>query len=425
MNNAMDLPKRIIMCIDARSFFATVTCLMNGFDPRLTKLAVVSNKEQQGSVVLSATSLLKKVHGIQTGRRLFEIPQEANIHVMNPSMSTYIRVSNHITSILLRYVAPEDLHTYSIDEAFIDCTASLHLFAKDATQLALIIQRAVFAETGVDVTFGIGPNPLMAKLALDFEGKKALSGIASWDYEDLPQKLWPMRSLKKMWGIGERTEVKLKRLGVYTIGAIAVYPLSSLIQHFGKEKGTMLHEHANGIDFSRISETYRAVQPSIHKSQILPHAYERVEDLKILLLEQIEELCFRLRKQRKCVRTIQLTVVYHHTYSEKGFSKQQTLSFDTNLTLEVYEGFLTLFNRYYKGGPVKKLGTALTQLVDDDERQMHLFCDEEKRENQIKLAHAMDDIRGRFGKNSLLWAVSYMPHATGRSRNEKISGHQS
>jgi len=113
---------RDILCIDLKSFFASVSCLLNGLDPMTTKLAVVGNTKRQGSVVLAATPPLKKL-GIQTGSRLFEVPHRSDISVTNPKMRTYLHISTQISNIILKYVAPQDFHQYSIDEAMCDVTA--------------------------------------------------------------------------------------------------------------------------------------------------------------------------------------------------------------------------------------------------------------------------------------------------------------
>ncbi|PFI58825.1 damage repair protein, partial [Priestia megaterium] len=141
------LPNRVIICIDMKSFFASVSSVIRGLlNPLKTRLAVVGDIKRSGSVVLAATPLLKK-EGINTGSRLFEIPKRKDIHVVNPSMERYIKASNYISSLVLQYVAPEDFHAYSIDELFIDATASLHLFARTPEDLAHRIINEIYSKT--------------------------------------------------------------------------------------------------------------------------------------------------------------------------------------------------------------------------------------------------------------------------------------
>jgi len=135
------LPNRVIICIDVRSFFASVSCVIRGLNPLKTRLAVVGDVKRSGSVVLAATPLLKK-EGIKTGSRLFDITKRKDIHVVNPSMKRYIKASNYISSLVLQYVAPEDFHAYSID-----ATASLHLFVRTPEELAHRIRNEIYRKT--------------------------------------------------------------------------------------------------------------------------------------------------------------------------------------------------------------------------------------------------------------------------------------
>ncbi|WP_052712265.1 Y-family DNA polymerase [Domibacillus indicus] len=138
---------------------------------------VIAHKERSGSVVLAASPRVKKEFGIQTGSRNYEIPKDPRLLIVEPSMALYLKVNKMILDIFRRFVAEEDLHCYSIDEAFLDVTASKRLFG-DKFTIARTIQRTVWQELRLVVTIGIGDNPLLAKLALDNEGKNAPNGIS-------------------------------------------------------------------------------------------------------------------------------------------------------------------------------------------------------------------------------------------------------
>ncbi|PGL18332.1 damage repair protein [Bacillus thuringiensis] len=159
------LPNRIILCVDLRSFYASVSCIKKGLDPRYTKLAVVGDVNQSGSIVLAATPPLKAL-GIKKMARLYEIPKRPDIIIVNPIMHTYMKCSTFITGLALQYVAPEDFHQYSIDEFFMDMTASIHLFASDPRDFALKFKREIYERTRIESTIGIGPNLLLSKVAL-------------------------------------------------------------------------------------------------------------------------------------------------------------------------------------------------------------------------------------------------------------------
>ncbi len=301
------LPNRIILCVDLRSFYASVSCIKMGLDPMYTKLAVVGDVNRNGSIVLAATPPLKAL-GVKKMARLYEIPRRKDIIVVNPIMGTYIICSNYITKLALQYVPIEDFHQYSIDEFFMDITDSIHLFANDPYEFALKFKREIYVKTRIECTIGIGPNPLMSKVALDIEAKKNQNGIAYWKYEDVPTKLWGIRPLNTFWGISYKTEEKLNRKGIHSIGDLANYPLKYLKQSFGKI-GEELHLHSYGIDFSRISEKYVPATTSVGKSQILMRDYT-IEEFPIILLEHIEEVCYRLRRQNKLAQTVHFSVGY-------------------------------------------------------------------------------------------------------------------
>ncbi|MDZ4441675.1 Y-family DNA polymerase [Bacillus cereus] len=415
------LPNRIILCVDLRSFYASVSCIKMGLDPMHTKLAVVGDVNRNGSIVLAATPPLKAL-GVKKMARLYEIPRRKDILVVNPIMGTYIKCSNYITKLALQYVPIEDFHQYSIDEFFMDITDSIHLFANDPYEFAMKFKREIYDHTRVECTIGIAPNPLMSKVALDIEAKKNTDGIAFWQYEDVPAKLWSIRPLNKFWGISYKTEEKLNRKGIHSIGDLANYPLKYLKQSFGKI-GEELHLHSHGIDFSRISEKYVPATTSIGKSQILMRDYT-IEEFPIILLEHIEEVCYRLRRQNKLAQTVHFSVGYSKSYTG-GIRKTHTLNRPTNLTMDIYHICTYFLHQQYTGEPIRSINISLTNLIQEGEEQISLFDNVTKREQEVKLTKVMDEIRTKFGKNSILRGISYTHSATARHRNTLIGGHKS
>ncbi|OMH24061.1 DNA repair protein [Bacillus thuringiensis serovar londrina] len=414
------LPNRIILCVDLRSFYASVSCIKMGLDPMHTKLAVVGDVNRNGSIVLAATPPLKAL-GVKKMARLYEIPCRKDILVVNPIMGTYIKCSNYITKLALQYVPIEDFHQYSIDEFFMDITDSIHLFANDPYEFALKFKREIYTKTRIECTIGIGPNPLMSKVALDIDAKKNTDGIAFWQYGDVPAKLWSIRPLNKFWGISYKTEEKLNRKGIHSIGDLANYPLKYLKQSFGVI-GEELHLHSNGIDFSRISEKYVPTTTSIGKSQILMRDYT-IEEFPIILLEHIEEVCYRLRRQNKLAQTVHFSVGYSKIYNG-GIRKTHTLSRPTNLTMDIYKICTYFLHQQYTGEPIRSISISLTNLIQEGEEQISLFDNITQREQEVKLTKVMDEIRTRFGKNSILRGISYTHSATARYRNTLIGGHK-
>ncbi|PFE88619.1 DNA repair protein [Bacillus thuringiensis] len=415
------LPNRIILCVDLRSFYASVSCIKLGLDPLHTKLAVVGDVNRNGSIVLAATPPLKAM-GVKKMARLYEIPRQKDILIVNPIMGTYIKCSNYITKLALQYVPIEDFHQYSIDEFFMDITDSIHLFARNPHEFAFQFKREIYEHTRIECTIGIGPNLLMSKVALDIESKQSTDGIAYWKYEDVPTKLWIIRPLSKFWGISHKTETKLNRKGIHSIGDLANYPLKYLKQSFGVI-GEELHLHSHGIDFSRISEKYVPATTSIGKSQILMRDYT-IEEFPIILLEHTEEVCYRLRQQNKLARTVHFSVGYSKN-NAGGIRKTHSLSRPTNLTMDIYHICTYFLHQQYTGEPIRSINISLTNLIQEGEEQISLFDDVTKREQEVKLTKVMDEIRTKFGKNSILRGISYTHSATARHRNTLIGGHKS
>src|SRR3954453_8593176 len=280
------MPKNKILCVDMKSFYASCSAVIEGLDPLTCYLAVAGNKERNGSVVLAASPRLKKEFGIKTGSRLFEIPDDPRIHVVEPKMATYLRISTEITRVFNRYVPKEAIHVYSVDESFIQVDGAIDLWG-DAQTIAKKIKKDIEREFQLPCAVGIGPNMLLAKLCLDLDAKK--SGVAEWTYEDVQTKLWNVSPLREMWGIGRRVEKTLNGMGIFTVGQLARYDLEKLEKKFGI-MGNQLYHHAWGVDLSDLGAPLIEGQISFGKSQILLRDYKEEEDVKHVILEMCEEV---------------------------------------------------------------------------------------------------------------------------------------
>ncbi|MED4714405.1 damage repair protein, partial [Bacillus pseudomycoides] len=220
---------RMIFCIDLCSFFASCACVMRGLDPLKVKLAVVGDVNRNGSIVLAATPELKKM-GISTATRLHQLPKDPEIIVVNATMQRFVEISNQITEIYTKYVALEDLHVYSIDECFLDMQQTAHLFGRDPIVIAKRIQKEIYDTTGITASIGIAPNLFLSKVALDVESKYSNSRIVMWTYEDVPKKLWNIKPLKNVWGIGSATQDALHGMGLFSLKDVANTPKERLIK---------------------------------------------------------------------------------------------------------------------------------------------------------------------------------------------------
>jgi len=411
-------PKQKILCIDMKSFYASCAAVLLGLNPLECYLAVVGDTERQGSIVLAASPRLKQEFGIKTGNRLFEIPKDPRIQIVNPKMAVYLRISTEITRLFNRYVPKDAIHIYSVDESFVKVDGTEQLWG-DATTIAYKIKADIEHEYGLPCAIGIGPNMLMSKLCLDLEAKK--KGVAEWTYDDVPIKLWPISPLREMWGIGSRVEKTLNRMGITTVGHLANYPLELLEKKFGV-MGNQLYYHAWGVDLSELGAPLMQGQISFGKSQILLRDYPDPEEVKHVILEMCEEVARRARHHKKAGRTISLGIGYSHDEFGGGFYRSKTVDSPTNITMELYKVCIELFNQHYVPKTVRKISISLSNIEEDSEMQLDLFYS--NRIKQRKVGYVMDSIRNKYGSDAILRAVSYTKAGTSRHRSKLVGGHK-
>jgi DNA polymerase V len=412
------LERRPIICLDMRSFYASCAAVDLGLDPLTTCIAVVGNQEHKGSVVLAASPVLKKEFGVRTGTRLFEIPDDPRILKIEPKMDFFLRVSMEITRLLGEYVPQKAIHVYSVDESFVDLSGTEKIWG---TPKAIIshLQDDIIRQFSLPSAIGLGPNMLLAKLALDLEAKK--SGFAEWTYEDVAAKLWPVAPLSKMWGIGSRLEKTLNGMGIFSVGDLAKSDLAMLEDTFGI-LGNQLYHHAWGIDLSELGAPLIEGQESFGKGQILYRDYTTSEEILTVLLEMAEDVARRARAAGKAGRTVSLSIGYSMHAFGGGFHRSRTIDEATNDTLKLYGVCKQLLAEFYDGRPVRRLAIALSKLEDETSMQLSLF--EERRWQNRKLGAAMDAMRTKYGPTAVLRAVSYTEAGTARERANLIGGHQ-
>lgn len=414
---------RHILCIDLKSFYASVECALLGLDPFTTPLVVADKSRGNGSIVLAVSPFLK-AHGVPSRCRIFELPNDPRIIFAKPRMSTYLEFSTRVIEIYLSFVSEDDLFIYSVDEAFLDVTSYLSYYKISATELAELILSKIRDDVKLYATCGIGPNMLMAKLALDIESKKAPNFIARWDYDDIPNKLWPVEPLSEMWGIGHRMEKRLNRLGLRTVGDIAHYNLDTLKRLFGI-LGEELYYHTHGIDMSMIGEkrnpNQRVHQASIGCGQMLFSDY-LAPDIFLIIREMADDVSRRLRISHFVARTIHFGISYSKSVGG-GFSQQITLDYPTANASVIYDYCLFLFHQHYEDEPIRRVHISVSKLSKQNAYQFSLFEDHVRLEKEHELGFALDEIRMKYGKNSVNRASSELEKSTIKARNRMIGGH--
>ena len=491
----MEEPKTYL-AIDLKSFYASVECVERGLDPLTTNLVVADASRTEKTICLAVSPSLKAYH-IPGRARLFEVVQkvkEANAkrlqtairqrravrgpdgqyHFLSascnareldanpalqldyiiapPRMARYLEISTQVYRIYLNYVAPEDIHPYSIDEVFIDVTGYLQLYGLTAHELAMKMVRDVLAQTGITATAGIGTNLYLAKLAMDIVAKhmppdKDGVRIAELNEEGFRYLLWDHRPLTDFWMTGPGTVKKLEAHGIYTMGELARFSLQNedwLYKTFGVD-AEILIDHAWGYEPCGMAQikSYRASTSSITEGQVLacPYPYEKA---RLIVREMAQTLAYRLMEKQLVSDSITLEAGYDRENVDTGSYHGQTqtdrygrtlpkaahgtvrLDAPTNLSDIIVAQTVALFERIADPALTVRRVTLVANRVEHDDGivQADLFTDTAKQEKQKKLQQAVLGLQHKYGKNAVLKASSYEEGATMRQRNAQIGGHK-
>ena len=396
--------ERTYLCIDLKSFYASVECADRGLDPFTTNLVVADPTRSANTICLAITPALK-ARGVKNRCRLGDIPDGIEFTCAMPRMSRYMEVSANIVGAYQRYVSPDDMHVYSIDEAFIDATPYLKLYGMDAKSFARTLMDAAFECAGVTATAGIGPNLLMAKVALDVCAKHAPDGIGVLDDDSWKREIWFHRPITDIWGIGPGIARRLERRGVFDLAGICTLPQKSIVKEFGKN-GLFLLDHAWGQEPCTISQArnYKRRGHSISNGQVLIRDYGFSE-----------------------ARTL---IFSHHAWGGgrapfMGAGGSAKLPKPTDSASQVTSALLALYEEHVSPPlAIRRVNISLGELVEKDSVQPSLFDELEKDAKETALAQTMVAVRERFGKNAVLAGTSLLPEANARERNLQIGGHR-
>ncbi|HAV19757.1 MAG TPA: damage repair protein [Firmicutes bacterium] len=410
---------QVVAVIDLKAFYAVVECVERQLDPFVTPLVVADKSRGSGTIVLSVSPLLKS-QGVPSRCRVFELPKRDDILFATPRMSLYLKKSADVISIMLDYIGEDDIHVYSIDEAFLNLGPYLKLYRCTPRKLVERIIKAIHQKLGLYATAGIGPNNFIAKSALDIEAKKRSDGIAEWTLEDIKTKLWPLTPLSKMWGVSSRLELRLNNLGISSIGELAAFPKEILNAYFGV-MGEQLWQHANGMDESHIREKYTPQNPSLTMGQVLMRDYT-IDEIPIVISDMVDDLCIRLRLEGKLTGVVSLFIGYR---DPGGFARQMALQRPSDDNEILKDAFLTLFNRHIEHGRfVRNVGLAFSKLQPLLYEQLDIFIDPLEQDKKRRLQTALDEIKFRFGRDAILRATALLKSSTTIERHKLIGGHR-
>ena len=467
----MDDVKRTYIAIDMKSFYASVECVARGLNPLKANLLVADPSRSDQTICLAVSPALKAI-GVPSRPRLFEAKQAIRryekIHntkvsyiIAVPRMAEYEKISAGIYGIYLKYVSADDVHVYSIDECFIDCTPYLHLYEHAAAVsgrhpahiMALTIIRDVLKNTGITATVGIGTNLYLAKVAMDIVAKKTVADkdgvrIAALTEDSYRRLLWEHRPLTDFWQIGHGKAARLESNHLYTMGDIAErsqWDEEWFYKAFGID-AEILIDHAWGIEPVTMYDIkhYKSDNHSLSNGQVLPRPY-KYDEACTVFMEMIDVLCCDMFK--KGVVSSRFTWWISYDYK----SLEYFPAYDGRLAIDWYgrlhpahsNGTVRLTTPVNTASAVtpaimrdidrksdhrillRRLGVCACDITSDDGMyQLDLFTDYDELNREKQLHAALLDVRTRYGANSLLKGINFMEGATTKMRNEQIGGHR-
>ena len=484
------------IAIDLKSFFASAEAVSRGLDPLRVNLVVADESRTEKTITLAVTPPLKSF-GISSRSRLYEVIEKVNEEnqrrlkrakikkftkkscdictlnahpdyeidfiVAKPRMSLYVEKSEKIVSIYLKYVSADDLHIYSIDEVFIDVSPYMKTYRKNAREIAKMLVKDVFIQTGITATVGIGTNLFLAKIAMDIMAKKMKADadgvrIAELDEMTFRKKLWNHKPLSDFWGIGRRIAMRLENLGLRTMGDIAfqsVFSEDKLFNEFGV-RAELLIDHAWGFESCTIKDikNVKMDRKSISMGQVLSRPYTYDESLIILreMAEAIAEDLFEKKlltslltlnvnydvsnlENEEVSKNIEIARDYYNRLVPSPLCQSLRLEKHTNLPSVIVDGFLKIVRDGVKKELlIRRITVACSDLIRDsdkkiifDESSLFDFVDERqirRQKKEEKMQKVKLEMNRKFGKNSLIKAMSLQQCATQRERNNMTGGHK-
>ena len=463
---------RNILAIDLKSFFASCECIERGLNPFTTPLVVADPNRNNGAICLAVSPYLRRL-GVKSRCRIYEIPRKIKYITAPPRMNLYIEYSKKVVDIYLNYVSIDDLHIYSIDEVFMDVTAYLKMYNTTDYELGLKILKDIKDRTGLTATCGIGPNILLAKIAMDITAKKIPADengfrIAELDEMSYRKELWTHKPLTDFWMLGSGIAKKLEANYMYTMGDVARcshYDEAKLFKLFGVN-AELIIDRAWGWEPTTIADikAYKPSSNSLSVGQVLkcPYNYEKT---KLIVREMIDQHVLDLVDKGLVTDQIvldlgydienltdpKISAKYHGDVTTDRYGRKvpkhahgtANLEKKTSSSHIITEATMNLFDRIInKDLLVRRITVATCKLVRESDvktetvaEQISLFDDpveKEKREQAERQALEQEKqmqktiigIKKRFGKNAILKGMNFQEGATARERNEQVGGHK-
>ncbi len=404
-------------CIDMKCYFASVECAARGLNPLTTPLVVADESKGKGTLCLAISPYLKRI-GVKNRCRLYEIPKGIPYIIAKPRMRKYIQIAVAIHRIFLKYVSSEDIHTYSIDEAFLEITNYMKLY-KSPYVLALQILKDIKEELGIVAACGAGDNLFLAKVCLDLKAKSEKNNFYYLSLDEFYNSIWNHSNLRDIWQIGRGISKRLNRLGLYSLKDIALSDKDVLIKEFGVI-GEDLYEYAWGRDSTTIKEikAYHPKSKSFSRNQILFRDYQK-DEAWIPLLEMLFLLCMDLYKNHLVTNGISYYIGYSN--HKKGYHKVIQLYCFTADYFFIKKRMKESYQEVPMGA-IRQIGISFFHLAPIEEMNS-LF--DHQNDKYISLYHSITKIWEKHGKNQLVLGTALKQESTLYERNKTIGGHNS
>ena len=415
---------RAYICIDLKSFFASVECVERGLDPMTARLVVADPERKSGTICLAVTPAMKSL-GVRNRCRVFEIPRGLDYITAPPRMRLYLEYSAKIYSIYLDFFSADDIHVYSVDEVFIDVTGYLKTYKKTPLELARFLVSEVRTRSGIPAAAGVGTNLYLAKIAMDILAKRSPDFIAELDEESYREKLWRHTPLTDFWRVGHGTAERLEKLGARTMEGITHLPEEALYKTFGVD-AELLIDHAWGREPTTIPDikSYKSKTHSVTSGQVLMRDYTQ-EEAEVIVREMVDLLSLDLL-DRGCV-TPHLSLMIGYSSKEGREPSHGGTKIDppSESDLVLIPAALRLFRRIaVPDCPIRRIGISFDDVFCPAFRQASFFDDDDANERHRRLREAVSGIRHRFGGNAILRGTDFEEGATTRERNKQIGGHK-
>lgn len=419
----MEEPGRFI-CIDLKSFYASVECVMRGMDPMKENLVVADPERSEGTICLAISPAMKKL-GIKNRCRVFEIPAGISYYIAEPSMQLYMEYSSRIYGIYLRYIAREDIHIYSVDEVFMDVTHYLGLYGMSARELGRMIVSDVFETTGIHATCGVGTNMYLAKVAMDIIAKHSDDYMGELTEESYRELLWDHRPLTDFWMVGRGISSRLARYGITTMRDIAGTDPAFLHRLFGIN-AELIMDHAWGREYAEIADikAYVPKDNSLSRGQVLLEDYT-FDEAKIIVKEMLDLMCLEMVSRDLVTESVTLTISYSDDILPPAHGTRR-LDMRTNADMIIIPAVTELYEEIVvRDLPVRRVNISFNRVLREEYVQYTIFSDAETLEKDRNIQKAVISIKERYGKNSVIRGMNMEKKATGLQRNQQIGGHKS